>query len=477
MDLKNGLDNIYNDIKLQHWGFLEKNAYKSNVDKQYHRNKINNYENIKFVKENVYNLLGPIPVFWFLTEIISYIKLPGPYYNIEKGVLILYQMLIGYSISEMEIFDSNNGYYRIYKKLFIDKYDWLNEKLDKMLEDYFSNSYTRLLYSSLHNPKNMKHVTLFLDGRHNKITLEDIELDKKNMYSYKLKKNALNSQFIIDSAGFIIYISESLPATTSTDDNMLIKNINFNKFFKLSDNLCFDGIYNNTLNELINKYNNINFDINKRNFTFPIRKEKNTPLSESEILFNEELSGYRSSIESLFANFVNIFKRFSNRSNFRITKEKTYNIQLKLCCVLYNIKRFVDLNNIPENGFYSMWLQDNFDFFNNINGYTDVTQTDKTLFKLENINNMRDIQEDIISSLLQNINITKNNKMNIDRYEDNMEKEDEEYEIQYIIRHRKVANGIEYEVKWKNYAKKYNSWVHENNIISKEIIEKYMSSL
>lgn len=476
MNIKETLDKFYSDIIYNHWEFLN-NTYKSNIKTQYHRSKICSYENIKIVKENVFNMLGPIPVFWFLTEIISYLKLSGPYYNIEKGLLVLQQMLQGCSISEMEIYDSNNGYYRIYKKLFIDEYDWLNKKLDQMLECCFSSSYTRLLYSSLNNPQNMRHVTMFLDGRHSKITIEDIDLDKKHLYSYKLKKNALNTQFIIDSAGYIIYISASLPASNSTDDNMLINNVNLNKFFKLSDNLCFDGVYNNTLDELINKYNNINFDINQRNFTFPIRKDKNVELKESEKLFNHELSAYRSSIESLFASFVNIFKRFGNRSNVRITKDKTYNIQLKLCCVLYNIKRFTELNNIQNNDFYNLWLNDNFDFFDNIKGYTDVEATNKTSFKMENINNMKEIQEDIISNLLKTTSLNTNNRMNIDKRENTSGNEDKEYEIQYIIRHRKVGNGIEYEVKWKNYSKKFNSWVHESDIISKDIIDDYKKSL
>lgn len=55
MDIKDTLDNFYSDIIYNHWEFLN-NTCRSNINKQYHRNKISNYENIKIVKENIYNI-------------------------------------------------------------------------------------------------------------------------------------------------------------------------------------------------------------------------------------------------------------------------------------------------------------------------------------------------------------------------------------------------------------------------------------
>ncbi|KAI8971191.1 hypothetical protein BDB01DRAFT_839670 [Pilobolus umbonatus] len=152
IDLKLVLKNEYDEIIDNNWKFLN-DTYKSNIKKQYHRK--------------------AIPIFVFLTEICSHIKMPSPVYNIEK--------------------------------------DFLEEWVDDKLANCFSNSITRLLYSKIYNPKSFEHCTLLLDGRHNKIVVEDIDLDKTDLYSYKLKKNALNTQFIIDSAGYLVYASESLP--------------------------------------------------------------------------------------------------------------------------------------------------------------------------------------------------------------------------------------------------------------------------
>ena len=59
---------------------------------------------------------------------------------------------------------------------------------------------------------------------------------------------------------------------------MLINDINLLKFMNITDCICFDGLYENTLNELIDKYNNIGFNISINNFCFPIKKDKGIKL-------------------------------------------------------------------------------------------------------------------------------------------------------------------------------------------------------
>lgn len=478
MDLKTILDDEYYEIYTNHWKFMD-NTYKSNIKKQYHRSKIDSYINIQNIKKHVFKSLGAIPVFIFLTEICSKIKMPGPIFNVEKGILLVELLLNGFSISEMKVYDPNDSFYKVYKSLFIDNIELLDTWIQKMMSNCFSNPGTRLIYSSLYNPKNYEHCTLLLDGRHNKIIVEDIDLDKRDLYSWKLKNNALNTQFIIDSAGYAVFVSESLPCKYNNDDNMFINNIHLNKFFKLTDCLCFDGLYENVLPEVINKYNNVGLQINKSNFCYPIKKEKNVELEEDEANFNKQLGSYRSTIETFFATFSNTFKRFGNRSNTRITKEKTYNIQIKLAILLYNIKHFVEKNNIEEKPYHRLWLEESFDFFNSVDRFNLCENKPKTIYKKEDIQNMRSIQTDAINKILSDGNFRndiRKNKMQID--DNNDDKNDEKiYEIQYIIRHREVENGYEYEVKWRNYKKQMNSWLHENNFESTEIITNYWNSI
>ncbi|KAI8878746.1 hypothetical protein K501DRAFT_143936, partial [Backusella circina FSU 941] len=51
------------------------------------------------------------------------------------------------------------------------------------------------------------------------------------------------------------------------------------------------------------------------------------------------------------------------------------------------------------------------------------------------------------------------------------------YEVQYIIRHRVINDQFEYEVKWRNYKKQLNSWVKENDFNSEEILRNYWNSI
>lgn len=405
--------------------------------------------------------------------------MPSPVYNIEKGILILKFLIEGCSISDMKIYDENDSFYRIYKSVFIDNIDFLEEWIDDKLAKCFSNSVTRLLYSKIYNPKNFEHCTLLLDGRHNKIVVEDINLDKKDLYSYKLKKNALNTQFIIDSAGYLVYASESLPCKFNNDDNMFINNVNLVEFFKISDCLCYDGLYENVLDEILDKYNNIGLCISENNFCFPIKKDKKIDLTEEELNFNKQLGSYRSTIETFFANFSHIFKKFSHKSNSRITKERTYNAQLKLSLVLYNIKNFVKKNNVEEKPYHKLWLEQDFDFFDYIKDFNISPKSAKTIYKKENIINMKSLQDDILNKILSdnNLKISMNkNEMQIDR-EDNNTNNKDLYEIQYIIKHRMMNDEIEYEVKWRNYKKQYNSWVKEGDFQSDDIIKKYWNTI
>jgi hypothetical protein len=85
----------------------------------------------------------------------------------------------------------------------------------------------------------------------------------------------------------VLYISESLPCKNNNDDIMFMNNVKLNTFFKFSDCLCFDGLYTNTMYQVIEKYNNINFDISEDNFIFPIKKQRNIKLNNDDEIFND----------------------------------------------------------------------------------------------------------------------------------------------------------------------------------------------
>jgi hypothetical protein len=47
------------------------------------------------VKDILFRQLGYIPVFYFLTILYSNIEYPGPYFELDKGLLLLYQLVSG----------------------------------------------------------------------------------------------------------------------------------------------------------------------------------------------------------------------------------------------------------------------------------------------------------------------------------------------------------------------------------------------
>jgi hypothetical protein len=227
-----------------------------------------------------------------------------------------------------------------------------------------------------------------------------------------------------------------------------------NKFYKDTDCICFDGLYENTVNEVIEKYNNAGLSITINNFCYPIKKDKNVDLELDELNYNKQLGSFRSSIESYFANFGKKFKRFDAQHKVRITDNELYNIQLKLAIVLSNIKEFTDLANIKETNYYKKWMDVDYDYiFTGLNigrNTEDLNDlTNKTKYKLENMNNIKNHQNNILNGLVSAINndndiimcdniinkfpdLSKNSKNNIENRSEN----DKTYEIQYIIKHK-----------------------------------------
>lgn len=468
--LQNKLQIEYEILIKSKWKFLE-NEYRP-IEKKYHRTELQEIKHIETIKKNIENKIGVIPTFLFLTDFCNNFDLPGPYRNIDKALIILEHLLNGVSINQMETYLPHSNFFRIYKYLYIKKYDELNDWVNNILYNYCTNKRIRLLNSYIKNPEMMKHVTLILDGHHNKIIYENVDFDRKDLYSWKLKKPGLNTQFIIDINDIAVFISDSLPCKNNNDDKMLINNIQFNNFFTLYDNICFDGLYKNTLNETIEKYSLRNLDLKINNFTFPIEKQKNIDLTDEETNFNNYIGGFRSRIESYFANLGKVFKRFDAKNNVRVTKLETYNIQLKLACVLLNIKKFTELSGLNPLHKHSLWLKDGFDYPNNSDIKEDLIKLE---YKMADINLMKDYQHDLLNSIISNNNIYIEEKNHSNQ--DIIDKE-KHYEVQYIISHRLDKNGVkEYFVKWKGYKKLYNSWVKEYDFDDETILNEYNRDL
>jgi hypothetical protein len=483
-------DMLFDEFEIlydNYWENYLNKTYELKADKINNRTKLKPIIGIDTIKKIIYNKVGVIPIFIFLTSFCNQIKIPGPYNYIEKCLLVIFQLIEGYNISEMKLYTdtiSGSSYYNIYESIFIKEKDKLNEWIDNMMKNMFSNVNIRNLSSKINNPVGFEHITLYLDGHHNRITLEDIDIDKTELYSYKLQKNGLNTQFIIDCNNMAIFISDSKECKMNNDDKMFINNVYLNKFFSIDDCLCFDGLYENSLKEVIQKYNNAGLRINIDNFCFPIRYYNKKVDKPDEIKYNNEISGFRSRIENYFADISKTFKRLDPQNKVRVTKIDTYNLQLKFCCLLLNIKRFVEIypyKTIFENIYYSLWMEKGFDLFNSNNpqlNLNNINISEVTQYHLNLRNIKQNSQNDFIENLKKNKNLNINKgikqKMDVD-YDDTIK--ENYYEVQYIITHRGYDETLEFLVKWKGYAKKVNSWVKPVYFSDSNIIVLYWKSL
>jgi hypothetical protein len=55
--------------------------------------------------------------------------------------------------------------------------------------------------------------------------------------------------------------------------------------------------------------------------------------------------------------------------------------------------------------------------------------------------------------------------------------DDENFEVEKILSHRKFKKRMKFLVKWKNYDEAYNKWVWQENFNETSIIDKYLETV
>lgn len=150
--------------------------------------------------------------------------------------------------------------------------------------------------------------------------------------------------------------------------------------------------------------------------------------------------------------------------------------------------------NIKETNHYKKWMDADYNYTFaglNVGRNTDLdNMTDKTKYRLENMNNIKNHQNNILNGLVSAINsgndiimedniinefpdLSKNNKNN----KKNTSENDKTYEVQYIIKHKGNTENRQFFVKWRNYNKEHNSWVRECDFVEKDIIDRYWRTI
>lgn len=474
-DINDNINKEYKKITIEYWKFLNYGWPKINK-KTNHTKKKSSVNNYLEIKKELMNKLGIIPVYFFLAILFGDRDYPGPYNNIEKGLLILYFIIKNIPFDDMDKYISKSTFHDIYRKFYSEeKILKLNKIVEYSLANMFSNINVRIMNGILNNPTLFNQVTLHIDGHDTKGIVYGSK-DKSIYYSYKLKRNGFRTQVTIDNNGFIIFLSKSQPCSIGNDGTMLT-DMNIHNKVNEMDCIALDGGYTLFVNSIIN-----NSSLNKYNFVFPIRKDLGINLNEIELNYNDQFGGFRSKMEKSFANMGHTFERLNNTKSFITTDINIFNIQMKIASALLNIKNYVELNKIDIFDFHAYWLNDGFDFeYNNIIlddlNSIKITQP-KVSERIDDLEKMRLLQQQFIGLQIQNnvhnsSNVNTTNNMDIEIINDNHNIL-EDYEVEYILDHKGlIVEDSVYLVKWKNYPESDNQWLHYSRFNEHKVITDY----
>ncbi|KAF9344595.1 hypothetical protein BGX26_004143, partial [Mortierella sp. AD094] len=310
---------------------------------------------ISHIKDTLFKRLGAIPVYFFLTTIWPKCRYPGPYREVEKGLLLLYNLVKGLSMEEMEPFIPKSSYHAIHTKFYKKEYTAHNKYITTCLATMFSTITIRLIAAKEKNPPLFQHVTLHIDGHDTRATCDGEP--KVKMYSYKLKKSGLRTQVAMDCNGMALWVSKSASCKSNVDGTMLLA-MKLDKRIHTMDCVALDGGYAQFLKKFVDESDNLTM----LNFAHPFRKKKHHKLSEAESHYNATFSSFRSQMEALFGDLGSTFQRHNNRTPVLVDKKQTYNLQLKLALLLLNIRRMVGLIVISSEPIYESWLREAFEY-------------------------------------------------------------------------------------------------------------------
>jgi hypothetical protein len=443
----------FTSLMEKHWMFLY-SKWPEMKPTKFHRTMIKSVSEINHIKEIVLKKLGPIPVFFFLVVLfpIENHHYPGPYRNVEKGLLILYHLLEGSTFDEMGRFIPQSTFHNIYKSFYYRSVNnGLDEQVTGLMAKMSSNIKIRILSAKEYNPSSFKTVTLYLDGHDTRG--KEIGSRSRDGYSYKLKKAGFRTQVCIDVNRLVLFVSDSLPCKDNSDGVMFTQ-MNLRNKMNRGDCMALDGGYTLFVNKVAND------PLSKANFCYPIRKQKNAELSAQVKKFNEEFGSFRSSIEHFFGELGRIFEKFNNKRPIITSNAVGFSLQFKVACLLYNIKRFVEIGRIPTQPSHILWMENLFDY----------PSGDSLDFESLRISTLKETAEHSEKMSKYQAQLLANTDMG-----GSDEEMEETYEVDRVLNHDDEGEEMKYLVKWKGFRKR--TWELESAFNTTQCIEDYWRRL
>jgi len=369
-------------------------------------------------------------------------------------------LLKGVSTSEMSAFLPKSSFHDVFKDFFGRETHVLDSKLTSCLANMYSNITLRLLTSRAINPAEFKHITLHIDGHDSRVAY--INADKASMYSYKLKKSGFRTQVCCDMNSMVVFVSQPAECRDFNDRTMLSRMAIERKIHHL-DCIALDGGYTQYIPGIIESSD----QIKSSNFSCPVHKSRWIELTEQEKRYNEMLGGFRSKMESYFGEMQTTFNKFSHTVVNRVSEKSIFSLQFKLSCLLLNIKRMVDLHNIPTELHHSFWMQDGFEYPDGSEAAIPQSlSTPSFTARIDDARNIYRLHDSFLKLTMSASNTSDDHEMG----------NDVDYEIDKIINHRGEGHEIEYHVLWKGEDISGATWEPLSNFNQTRTIEDYWNS-
>jgi hypothetical protein len=371
------------------WTFLDDPWPKYPKTKKFHRTELKPIQHIQEMKSLLLHRLGPIAVFFFLTTIWSKYYFPGPYLAVEKGIAFLYYFVAGETMDSMSAFLPRTSFYAIYCAFIKEERKIFEKEIMRCFSVMFSTPEIRIRSANWRNPALFKHITLMLDGHDSRATYGE---SKEKMYSYKLKKSGLRTQVCIDINGMVLFTSKSASCKDNNDGTMLV-DMGIAKQIHEMDCIAVDGGYTLHIGALLEKED----ELDMKNFAFPIRKKRLQPLHQEEATFNASFGGFRSMVENTFGDLMRTFSKHNNREPVRIAGKKEFNLTLRLCLLLMNVRNFATAASIEVLPHHQAWTAEGFDYPTEKKLIPELTETYTVQHKLESGAELLKLQKDFLS--------------------------------------------------------------------------------
>jgi hypothetical protein len=373
------------ELLYEEWKFLDEPWPMYPKTKKFHRSELKPILRVDEMKRLLLQRLGYIAVFFFLTTIWTKYYFPGPYMAVEKGIAFLYYFVSGETMDSMSQFLPRTSFYAIYTAFLKDQRKVFEKEILRCFTTMFSTPEIRIRSANWQNPVLFKHITLMLDGHDSRATYGE---HKEKMYSYKLKKAGLRTQVAIDINGMVLFTSKSASCKDNNDGTMLVEMGIVDRIHEM-DCIAVDGGYTQYIGALLEKEDRLS----ARNFAFPIRKKRLQPLQQEEATFNSAFGGFRSMVENTFGDLMRTFSKHNNREPVRINSKKEFNLSLRLCLLLMNVRNFALAHGIETLPHHRAWMEPGFDYPMEKKLIPELTETYTVQHKLESGVELLKLQE------------------------------------------------------------------------------------